>query len=738
MVVAIGVGAGRLDWIMGMRANAASAHRNLFRDEQGFTTTSMVLSLLITLALVFTAAQVYRINSASAEVQNVADAAALAAENQVAEFMIVARFCDATVLSLSLSGITACGLGIAALCTPPTATLSKGLIDAGVKMLRARDQFADRARKALDKLQEALPFFSAACAAAVAQANNADSAGSRYLGIALLVPDEAESTSLETGNAAGDLVDDIEEDADEIREKAKEAEEAAKEANDAKKKAFMRDCGDNPDYCMYERASHLAGLSGTRNPLYSSVDTWSFSVALERAKRYYSDRASNETPTGNTTGDQVRYQLRIDFYEFAADLLKNEGYVHEGDDSFDANFPHLPKNTTEMRETRLYTAQIYPITEEPDGKDKTKQVMHAWPGCPGATGSTVGHGSISHMESEGLSTCSECGFTAASMGKVASASTSIKNGFEYHYEAVAKQAEVYEKAIQKAKPAKDEVKTKVDSLLDELKEAIKEAVEKRLEVRPPGMYGAVAFVVNSGSTSSAGGFASGFAVSGSLGPRAAVSAATLVDEGSDEGRTVINSMLDGLRQNGGAAVGAAGIALDVWSRLLSAYSKGADALTGGVESGLNSIPLAGASGLGTWAGKKLKGVIKGIGLEPAKLEALKPVLVNSAHVESKDDGALSSNMLAVKKRVVAHPLYSTDLFSSFLDDAEKAAMGKVSGLEDTIEIASIKLLGKSGPTIPITIPIPAEAKQFGVGAIQGFFDQVRAFYAKTTGIRVWE
>ena len=77
--------------------------RDLFRDEQGFTTTGMVLSLLITLALVFTAAQVYRINSASAEVQDVADAAALAAENQVAEFMIIARFCDAVVLSLSLS-----------------------------------------------------------------------------------------------------------------------------------------------------------------------------------------------------------------------------------------------------------------------------------------------------------------------------------------------------------------------------------------------------------------------------------------------------------------------------------------------------------------------------------------------------------------------------------------------------------------------------------------------------------
>ena len=79
---------------------------DLFVDEHGFTTTSMVLSLLITISLLFTTAQVYRVSSASAEVQDVADAASLAAENQVAEFMLVARFCDAVILSLSLTGIT--------------------------------------------------------------------------------------------------------------------------------------------------------------------------------------------------------------------------------------------------------------------------------------------------------------------------------------------------------------------------------------------------------------------------------------------------------------------------------------------------------------------------------------------------------------------------------------------------------------------------------------------------------
>ncbi len=48
-------------------------------------------------------------SSASADIQNVADAAALAAENEVAEFMIAVRVCDAVVLSLSLTGLASYG-----------------------------------------------------------------------------------------------------------------------------------------------------------------------------------------------------------------------------------------------------------------------------------------------------------------------------------------------------------------------------------------------------------------------------------------------------------------------------------------------------------------------------------------------------------------------------------------------------------------------------------------------------
>ncbi|MBR0405533.1 MAG: molybdenum cofactor biosynthesis enzyme [Eggerthellaceae bacterium] len=725
--------------------------RGLFVDERGFTTTSMVLSLLITLSLLFTAAQVYRIQSASAEVQDVADASALAAQNQVAEFMILVRFCDAAVLSLSLTGLVVTGLGVAALCTPVTAELSEALIEAGKRIISARNTFSERSSKALEKLQEALPYFSAACAASVAAANNADSSGANYLGCAILVPFEGEPIEADVGKKAEELAEDVEGEADEIREDAERAEEAAQEAEKCKLRAFMRDCGDNPDYCMYERAFHLAGMTGLDNPLYESVDAWSFSVALNRAQSYYSARLAQEVPESPSVGDQARSALREHFYRYANELMA-EGFVVEDEDSFEAYFPRLPSNTSEMRSTSLYTDSVYPVTEdveqtvseyEEGGEvitevlEESYYVMHAWSGCPLA-GAPIFYGSISQLEAGDFRTCPACEFGAASMGKVAAASTSVPNGFEYHYRALADEAEAYEKARREAQEPKEKVERSVGELFDELVEALKETAGKRISSKPPGSYGAIAFVVNAGSTSTSGGFASSFVPGGaSLGPRAAVAAATLVDEGSAEGRTVLNSALDNLKEGGGFAVGAAGMVLDAWSWLVVAYSNGQSALADAIEEGLNGLPLVGASGLGTWAAGKLEGAIEAVGLQPTEVGALKPVLVNSGHVAAKGDGQ-AAGLLSAKRLVVAHPLMSTDLFSSILTDAERVAIQQVEGLGDTLEIASIELLGEGGPSIPVTIPIPEPAKAYAVSAIQGLFGRVRSYYIETSGVRVWE
>ena len=701
-----------------------------FHDEEGMTTVGVVLSLLVTLALVFSAGQAYRVGSASSEVQNVADAAALAAQNEVGEFMIVVRVCDAAVLSLSLTSLVATGLGVAALCTPATASASETLLKAGRDVAYARDRFAEKAADGLDRLQRLLPFLAAANAASVASANNG--ASSSYVALALLVPASGKKIAVDGAAELEDVAEAVGDEADEVRQAADEAERAAERANEAKRRAFEHDCGLDPSYCMYERASALAGMSGSENPLFRSVDAWSFSVALKRAQAYYPRRLAVEAPADGSVEEQARSALRKRFYAFAADEV-GRGYVHEGADSFDAWFPRLPKNTEEMRSTALYTEAAYPCTVDEEGR----ATAHAWAGCPAAagSGSLV---SIAQTEAEPFAECAECGFSAASMGKVAAASSSIDNGFEYHYEAVAKAAGEYEEARAELDPLADEVKRRAGGLFDEVKDALAKVAGKRLSAQPPGRYGVVALVANTASVAASSGFGSSFVRGGgALGARAAVSTATLVADSSDEGATVVSSLLDGVKGQGGAAVGALGTVLDCWSGLLDAYAQGQEALDDSVSSALDGLPLAGASGLGAWAAGALREAVRAAGLAPAELDALKPVLVNSAHVAERDEGAFGARLLSLKEQAIEHPLGSNDVFASIVGTVEAEAVEGIQGFDGTIEIAEIELWD-GGPSFPVKVALPQAAKDAAADLVQRAADGLRGVYAQVTGVRVWE
>ncbi len=714
------------------------ASRDLFRDEEGFTTVSMVLALLLSLALVFTGAQVHRIQSAAAEVQDVADAAVLSAQNQVAEFMVAARFCDAVVLSLSLASAATAGLGVAALCVPPAFPLSEGLLSLARNLVEVRDAFGRQAASVLNRLQEALPFFSAACAAAVARANNGDSEGADYLAVAILVPSQGEAVSWDAADAAGEVLDAIEDGAEDVRKRAREAEEASQEARESKERAFRRDCGDDPGYCMYERAAHLAGMEGPDNPLYASVDAWSFSVALERAKAYYPRRLASEAPEDDSIGAQARSALRKNFYRFAVHQMQS-AYVSETGDGFDALFPHMPRSTDDMRRTELYSEAVYPISSVPaEGVEGgSVSVMHAWDGCPGAAGAAA-VGSIAQMEAGGFETCPLCEFKASSMGKVAAASAAIDNGFEFHYEAVADEAQLYQEALQRAEGPKGEVKEAVGGFLSRIADLVRSFADARLQPLPPGRYGAIAFVVNAGSLTPEGGLGGAFVSAGSsLGSRAALSAATLVEEESDEGRTVLNSLLDGLRRDGGAAVGAAGLVLDLWSRLLGAYNDAPAAIAEGLRNALDAMPLVGASGLGSWVSGRFQEAVAALGLQPARLKAKKAVLVNSAHVARQGTGSFATGFVGFKSRVVAAASGADDLFAMVMNDAEREALDRIGAIGDNVEIASIELLGPDGPVLPITIPVPRAVREQGSAVVRQLFDRIRAFHGSVSPSGVW-
>ena len=718
---------------------APSGPRTMFdmlRSEEGFSTVGMVFALLITLSLIFTAGQVLEIESTGAHVQNVADVAALAAENEIAEFLIVARLCDAVVLTMSLTGVATMGLGIAALCTPATASLADKLIKASTDIIDARNTFAERVASGLSHFQVALPFLSAANASSVIQANSSGENGAEYFGFAIVLPVDGKPIEVGALESADGLVKNVRENEDRIKEAAESAEEAAREARKEKGKAFMADCGSNPGYCMYERADRLAGLPTKDNPLYRSVDAWSFSVALKRAQAYYPMRLAQEAPEGPSIGEQARSVLRTRFYRFAVQEV-NQGYVRDSEDAFDARFPLLPKNTEEMRETELYTETVYPITSDDEGRF----TMHAWSGCPTAmAGRGSGVGSLAQMEAGSFSICPSCEFKASSLGKVAAASTSIDNGFEYHYNIVAEAANAYQKAREKAQPYADEVKELTRSLLDEVGGTLSNAVSYRIEAAPPGRYGAVVFAADVAEVQAARWFPSSFIKEdASMGARAALSASTLANDDPEEGKTVISSLLDSV--DAGIAGGIADpvdIVLDLWSSLLSTYANGLEALEQGIEDALSHIPLASESGLGTWAANAFSDVVESLGLSPVELGSPKPVLVNSAHVLAADSSNFSSALLSAKEKSIELGREAdADLFSSALSVFEASSLDALANLEGGIEIAVIEPFGSGGPSIPLTIALPPSATSIAGRAIQDSIERMKSIYARAGGVRRW-
>lgn len=683
----------------------------VIRDEEGFTTAGMAIALLVTLSLLFSAAQVYRINAAAAGVQDVADAAALAAESQVAEFMVAVRVVDGAVLSLSLLGGASYGLGVVGLCVPSAADLGAQLVSAAQKILKARDRFAERAAASLNEVQRALPFMAAASAAAVAAANGTSREGG-YHAVALLLPAAGKAITVGSNDAEDDLEEAVAQEKDALTEAAARAEEAARKASEAKRRAFLRDCGDNPNYCMYERASHLAGLDGSDNPLFQSEDAWSFPVARDRALAYYRTRLLTEQPEGDTSEDKARSALRKQFYAYAVARLR-EADIRETPTSLQGAFPRFPRNLEQLRGTSLYTDARYPVEVEGE-----LPVMHAWEGCAGL-GLTDHFDSVKALEEGEFLICEHCRFTPASLGSVASASTAIDNGFEYHYDAVARAASEYQEALREGAPLSAEVKREAQGLLDKVVAALQGVSSMRIDAVPPGAMGCIALVVASDGSPS---FSSPFVgKDASLGTRAAISAATLVEDRS-EGASVIGNLLDGFDIGAGSVTGAGRLVLKCWSALLKAYGEGQQALIGGVEAVLDGLPLVGATGLGGWAAGALREAVEAVGLEPASIQPLKPVLAQTAAVARADGGEYAVRFLSVREQALSSALASSHPLEELVDRIERDAYDRLSSLE--IEIACIELPFGVG-TIPVTIALPPSVTAGAQGLVERAGDVLR-------------
>lgn len=591
-------------------------------DEGGYTTVAMAVALLVSVSLVFAAASAQWVQSRSAEVQEVADAAAMAGANSVAAFSTVAQVLDACVLSMGIAGMVTYGAGLVASCVPPLAPAGVELVSTGAQIIEARRSFSKSAAEGLRRLEAALPAIVVANSASCVLANSEE--GLSYAGCAVPYPQQSQSdySAIEADVNDASLMDL----AEQMRSIAAEEQAARERALAARDRGWWADCGADP-YCMQQRASTLAGLGGAQNPDYASAEGWTFGAPLARARNYYAARLGAASVSG-TNGEQLTdVACRRAFYEYALSKVWEGSYAEAADGSVSIDLPALPHNTAQTRETTLYTDAVWPCTAEEGGA-----TLHSSLACPGAKGARAGSASLAQLEGGGVRECAECGMDVGQMGRVAAASTSIDNGFEHWWREVVEASKDYEQAKNEEVDAKRRLKEKAKEGASVFKDALDKLAAVRPALCPPGAWGCVAVVVRGEGTSVPAELTAAFLSAAELPAGAAVSAAVLAPDPTTEENNVLSSFFDGLSDTESLMEGLLDGVAGLWGRLLVGYGSAYDSVASAGGEFLDKLDGVLGGSVGSWLKGKLGEIMRTAGLEPADMRLRKPVLANTQDV----------------------------------------------------------------------------------------------------------
>lgn len=659
-------------------------------DEGGYTTVAVAVALLVSLSLVFGSAAAQWVGARSAEVQQVADAVALSGENAVAAYSTVAQVLDACVLSMGLAGFVTCGAGLAVSCVPGLAARGAQVTKAGARVLDARRDFSRQANEGLQRLEGLLPALVVANSGSCARANSRE--GLDYVGCAVPFPLESQSDfgALEDG-ADGNALTDL---ADRLGEESSKAQEAKERAREALERGWIADCGSSP-YCLRERAAHLAGLADAQNPDYASPEEWTFGAPLLRARRYYAARLGAAALEGRNPEELTDAACRRAFYSFALDEVRRGEYAELDDGMVVADLPALPCNAEQTRAGRLYTDALWPVSREEGGR-----VLHSWDGCPGALGGVEGAASLHDLEQGAVSRCEVCRMDVSQMGKVASASTSIENGFEHHWRLVVEAAGDYAAARADLAEAERSVRELADGGAQTFAEAVRQLSVRRPSLCPPGAWGCVAVVARGESAVTPSELTSAFVSSGRIPAGAAVSAAALAPDGATADNNVLSSFFDGLADSGSLVVGVADGVLGLWGRLLVGYGSLATSVSSTVGDFLGNLDGVFGGTVGSWLANRLDETISLLGIQPADMRLRKPVTVNSQDV--LDKGGLEGTG-TVRTLVEALPESG-----SVMDYARTLGIWAADEYGPTVTVANLEI-----PGTDISIPLTVDVSRLG-------------------------
>ena len=680
---------------------------DLFIEDGAYTTLSSAVVILVVLTLLFSSTAAIWSMSRAGDTQVAADSGALAGANVVSSYHTAATVVDASILSLGLAGFATIGTGLVAILIPGAEPVAGNMVDTGIEIIKTRNKFAKSASEGLQKIETALPYLIAARATQAVSAQDTDSV--TYTGTALAVPRTSESdfAALEGSEISTDAIKDT---SDDLECAAEELRKASEDTAKAKERAWLADCGGSDKgsvgscSCMWERAKSLTDLSGVQNPHYSSSVTWEPQVALDRAKDYYHWRLTNEKPHGSSVEMKAESAARKAFYTYASAEV-DRAHITENGDRVSSYIPLLPRNSDEVRATELYTDAVWPTSVNDD-----KAYLHYGTTCPNyKKGTPSGFASVADYD--GQDKCSKCHFGVSSLGAVAAPSTSIENGFEYHFDKFKDALEDYVDCRNKELELERQTEDEADRAGNAFDTAIKELSGERPRIAPPGRNGVVAFAV-SGAISSPDELNSSFNTAVRLGDRGAISAAVLAPDDATAQNNVLSRFFSTLEERSGGVAGVLDGVMDVWGRLLVGYGDiqgAADELMGELIGGLGGG--SGALGsIASWLGDTVSSSVAALGLEPCDLRLRKPVLTDTANV-IKSPGSDIAGISKAQDTLRKIPLGVTDP-KALCEALEYHVERTISGAVFTL--AEIPLPG--GGSISLTVDVATLAGAFGGGS----------------------
>lgn len=673
-------------FLRGMRKHLRLGIDMFIDDEGGYTTVAVACALLGSLALVFALAQGIWTTSRNADIQAVADASALSAEQTTKAFTTCAQVVDATVLSLGLTGVFVLGAGVITSLVPGFGGVGLKMVDAGKNILDSRDTFAQTSAKGLASFEKTLPYAEAANAYSTAASNSAGAA--QYSAIALPFPAESHSDFGEGGELDATS---IEEAAKKNAELSDKAAKEKKEADQALEDGWRADNVDNP-MCAYSRARDLAHVSDAVNPHYSSPEEWSFGAALVRARTYYAARAKEEIPYSSSVAERANSAMRAVFYDFSLQKM-NEGSYVDTPDQFEVNLPELPRNTQTTKETRLYTDALWPCTYE-----NGERVLHAYRTCPGASGADAGWASLQDLDRGVVKECSTCKMNVSAMGKVAQASTSINNGFEYYWKKIVEASKRFEKATKKYRETLQELEGEAKEDAGLFESILKKLAVPRPKLCPPGAYGCIAVVMRAPSDATNSKLTNGFSTHVPMPSGVAIAGATLAPDDATADNNVLSRFFDFMAHGeDGSIPGVLAGITTLWGNVLTSYNQSAERLSDVSKDLFNTLSGVGLGTPAAWLSNRLGDIVSAAGFAPSDIRLRKAVLCNTESILSQDG---SMNYTDLKQKLEALPTAaSPQELVSFFGRTITDDLG-----QSTVTLAELTLPG-TNISIPITLDL---------------------------------